>query len=59
MSDRDDAAPGFWHIWWIAGVGMLAGGLLAVAVHAVGWLSLTGDQTPTAQEARAPGDTGS
>jgi hypothetical protein len=50
---------GFWHIWWIAGVGMLAAGLVAVSVHAAGYLDLTRDQTPTAQEARAPGDSDS
>jgi hypothetical protein len=50
---------GFWHIWWIAGVGMLVSGLIAVAVHAAGYLDLQRDQTPTVQEARAPGDTGS
>ena len=50
---------GFWHIWWIAGIGLLAGGLVAVAVHAAGYLDLSRDQTPTAQEAGAPGDTGS
>ena len=50
---------GFWHIWWIAGVGMLVSGLVAVAVHAAGYLALKGDQMPTAQAARAPGDTDS
>jgi hypothetical protein len=50
---------GCWHIWWIAGVGMLASGLMAVAVHAAGYLDPTRDQTPTAQEARAPGPTDS
>jgi hypothetical protein len=38
---------GFWHIWWIAGVGMAAGGLTAVAVHAAGYLGLTQAQGPT------------
>ena len=47
---------GFWHISWIAGVGMLAGGLMAVAVHAAGYLDLRRDQTPTTQEAGATGD---
>ena len=27
----------FWHILWIAGVGMLAAGLVAVAVHSAGY----------------------
>jgi hypothetical protein len=53
------AVAGFWHIWWIAGVGLLTSGLVAVAVHAAGYLDLKRDQTPTAQEARAPGDTDS
>jgi hypothetical protein len=34
------AVAGFWHISWMAGVGMLAGGLLAVSVHAAGYLAL-------------------
>jgi hypothetical protein len=42
-------AAGFWHISWIAGVGMLTGGLMAVSVHAAGYLGLRPDQTPTAQ----------
>jgi hypothetical protein len=50
---------GFWHISWIAGVGMLVSGLAAVAVHAAGYLGLKRDQAPTAQEARAPGGTDS
>jgi hypothetical protein len=44
---------------WIAGVGMLMSGLVVVAVHAAGYLDLKRDQTPTAQEAGAPGDTDS
>ena len=47
---------GFWHISWIAGVGMLAGGLAAVAVHAAGYLDLKRYQAPTAHEAGATGD---
>ena len=43
------AVAGFWHISWIAGVGMLSGGLMAVSVHAAGYLGLRPDQTPTAQ----------
>ena len=38
------------------GVGMGASGLVAVAVHAAGYLGLNQDQTPTAQETRASGD---
>jgi hypothetical protein len=48
------AVAGFWHISWIAGVGMLAGGVMAVTVHAAGYLGLKRDQTPTAQAARHP-----
>jgi hypothetical protein len=51
------AVAGFWHISWIAGVGMLTSGLVAVAVHAAGYVSLKQDQTPTTQETRASGDT--
>jgi hypothetical protein len=43
------AVAGFWHISWIAGVGMLSGGLMAVSVQAAGYLGLRPDQTPTAQ----------
>ena len=50
---------GFWHIWWIAGVGMLASGVVAVGVHAAGYLGLKSDQPPTAQDAGAPGDSDS
>jgi hypothetical protein len=28
---------GFWHILWIAGVGILAAGLTGVLVHSVGY----------------------
>ncbi|MDF2742892.1 MAG: hypothetical protein K0S88_4268 [Actinomycetia bacterium] len=45
---------GFWHISWIAGVGMLAGGLMAVAVHAAGYLDLRRDQTPTTRRPEQP-----
>jgi hypothetical protein len=48
---------GFWHILWIAGVGMLASGLVAVAVHSAGWWRLERDQAPTPQESGEPGDT--
>src|SRR5512132_2712265 len=46
------AVAGFWHISWIAGVGMLASGLMAVAVHAAGYLDLKRDQTLTAPAVR-------
>ena len=37
----------------------MTGGLMAVSVHAAGYLGLRPDQTPTAQQARPPGDTDS
>jgi hypothetical protein len=48
---------GFWHILWIAGVALLASGLLAVAVHSVGYWRLERDQPPTLQKPEDPGDT--
>jgi len=48
---------GFWHIHWIAGVGMLASGLVAVVVHSAGYTGLERDQAPTPQEGDEPGDT--
>ena len=42
------AVAGFWHISWMAGVGMLAGGVVALSVHAAGYLGLNPGQTPTA-----------
>jgi fatty acid desaturase len=45
---------GFWHILWIAGVGMLAAGLVAVAVHSAGYWRLERDQEPTPQEGEEP-----
>jgi len=32
----------FWHILWIAGVGMLVSGIVGVAVHAAGYWRLEG-----------------
>ena len=54
---------GFWHILWIAGVGMLAGGLVGVAVQSAGYWRLERDrllerdQQPPPQDADEPGDT--
>jgi hypothetical protein len=48
---------GFWHILWIAGVALLASGLLAVAVHSAGYWRLERDQQATLQEAEGPSDT--
>jgi hypothetical protein len=52
-------AAGFRHILWIAGVGILAGGLVGVAVHSAGYWRLERDRGPTPQDGGAPGDTGS
>ena len=41
----------FWHILWIAGVVMLVSGLVAVAVHTVGYTQL--------ERGQDPGDSGS
>jgi hypothetical protein len=48
---------GFWHIYWIAGVGMLASGLVAVGVHSAGFWRLEREQAPTPQETEEPDDT--
>jgi hypothetical protein len=48
---------GFWHIQWIAGVGMLASGLVAVGVHSAGYVRLELDQEPPPQDVEEPGDT--
>jgi hypothetical protein len=48
---------GFWHITWIAGVGMLVTGLVGVVVHSVGYWRLEQDQEPTPVESGGPGDT--
>jgi hypothetical protein len=54
---------GFWHITWIAGVGVSASGLVGTAVQSVGsWRLerdrlLEPDQQPTPQEGEEPGDT--
>jgi hypothetical protein len=48
---------GFWHIYWIAGVGFLASGIVAVGVHSAGYWRLERDQAPTPQEGEEPGDT--
>ena len=38
---------GFWHITWVAGVGMLGAGLVAVLVHSAGWWRLEVARRPT------------
>ena len=48
---------GFWHIPWVAGVGMLASGLVAVAVHSTGYWRLERDRLSASQGGEEPGDT--
>ena len=48
---------GFWHIHWIAGVGMLGGAIVGVGVHSAGYWRLEQDQEPPPQEGEEPGDT--
>ncbi|MPZ50581.1 MAG: hypothetical protein GEU75_15005 [Dehalococcoidia bacterium] len=38
------AVAGFWHILWIAGVGMLLSGIVGVAVHSTGYWRLERDR---------------
>jgi hypothetical protein len=35
---------GFWHIGWIAGVGVLVSGLVEIAVHAAGYVRLEAEE---------------
>jgi fatty acid desaturase len=48
---------GFWHILWIAGVGMLAFGLVGVGVHSAGWWRLEQDRLAPPNDGEAPGAT--
>jgi hypothetical protein len=47
---------GFWHITWVAGVGVLASGLLGTAVIAVGYMRPGRSQQPMPQGGATPGD---
>jgi cation transport ATPase len=38
---------GFWHITWVAGVGMLVAGFVAVGVHSAGYVRLEVRREPT------------
>lgn len=38
---------GFWHITWVAGVGMLVAGIVAVGIHSAGYLRLEVTRRPT------------
>ena len=46
----------FWHILWIAGVGILAGGIVAVGVHSAGYVRLELDRESASQETEEPDD---
>ena len=50
---------GFWHILWIAGLGIFVSGLVGAAVLSAGYWGLGRDQKPSPQEREAPVDTGS
>jgi hypothetical protein len=50
---------GFWHILWIAGVGMLVGGIVGVAVHSAGFTRLELHGERTSPEADEPDDSAS
>jgi hypothetical protein len=45
---------GFWHILWIAGVGMLASGLVGVAVHSAGYVGLDGIRSLRRRKSKNP-----
>jgi hypothetical protein len=53
---------GFWHIHWIAGVGVLVSALVAVGVHSAGFTRLELGEKPAsrgaseAEEPEEPGD---
>jgi hypothetical protein len=47
---------GFWHILWIAGVGVGAAALVGMGVHSAGYVRLERDQWLTPEEAEGPGD---
>jgi hypothetical protein len=46
----------FWHILWIAGVGMLASGIVGMFVHSAGVWRLERDGDSTSQETEESGD---
>jgi O-antigen/teichoic acid export membrane protein len=45
-------AAAFWHVLWIAGVAVIVGGLVAVTIHAQGFIRLEEPRPPS------PGDQG-
>jgi hypothetical protein len=48
---------GFWHIWWIAGVGMAASGIVGVGVHSTGFTRLERQWWARSEEAAESGNT--
>jgi predicted lysophospholipase L1 biosynthesis ABC-type transport system permease subunit len=48
---------GFWHIMWIAGVGVLASGLVGAAVQSAGYWRLERDQERIPRKPEEPGET--
>jgi hypothetical protein len=50
---------GFWHITWVAGVGVLASALLGTAVISVGYMRPGRSQQPLPRGGEAPGGKGS
>jgi hypothetical protein len=55
LSSFVGVVAGFWHIYWTAGVGMLAAGLLAVAVHSAGYARLERGHFPSPPDPEDPG----
>ena len=47
---------GFWHIHWIAGVGVLVSALVAVGIHSAGFTRLELGERPTSRAAEAAGE---
>jgi hypothetical protein len=48
---------GFWHILWIAGVGVLAAVIVGIAVQSAGYSRLERDREPASQADGKPDDT--
>jgi hypothetical protein len=46
----------FWHIMWIAGVGILASGIVGMAVYSAGYTRLERDGAPTSRKPQESGD---
>lgn len=59
MSAFVGVVAGFWHILWIAGAGVLAGGIVGLGVHSAGYARLVLNGEPTTQVGEEPEDSGS